>query len=399
MLIMNYTVICLIHPVLKYRKEFSLLKIHIVQKGDTLWNVAQKYGVSFEEVKQLNAQLADPNQIMPGMKIKIPTSAKQVQQQPVNDKTMHPYKDTSKKAQPVMYEDDTKKTTQVKKQMPVKAEPMPMPMPQPMPQPIQLPNLPNFYSTNYNIDVDIEDNDTEINQHNFHYMEQPTQPQQQPQQQPVQQPMPPQPMPPTYHMMHQPCMPCMPPMQHMPYPPQQMPSFAAAPIDPCQQFQSPQSLMHGQQQPPVYQGYEAYDEMESSSIEMPPIPNQFMHQPSMQQNAGQWNANHGIYSGEQQGNTPMAQHNMMPNGYNQTPLPNGMNMSQGMPQGMQPGMQPGMQMPQGSEHGMDQPFYPTQQGAPGMMPPQMGYNLPFQPMQQMGSPYPYRMTEDDEGNE
>ncbi|WP_117170422.1 SafA/ExsA family spore coat assembly protein [Paraliobacillus sediminis] len=352
------------------------MKIHIVQKGDTLWNLAQKYGVNFEEVKQLNAQLADPNQIMPGMKIKIPTSTKQVQQ-PVNDKTMHPYKDTSKKAQPVMYEDDTKKTTQVKKQMPVKAEPMPMP------QPIQLPNLPNFYSTNYNIDVDIEDNDTEISQHNFHYMEQPTQ--QQPVQKPVQQQMPPQPMPqpmqPAYHMM-QPCMPCMPPMQHMPCPPQHMPSLSAAPIDPCQQFQSPQSLMHGQQQPPVYQGYEAYDEMESSSIEMPPMPNQYTQQPA------KWEMNPGMYGVGQQGNAPMAQQNMMPNGFNQSPPPNGMNMPQGMPQGMQPGMQ----MP-------DQPFYPTQQGDPGMMPPQMGSNMPFQPMRQMGSPYPYRMTEDDEGNE
>lgn len=396
MLIMNYTVICLIHQVLKYRKEFSLLKIHIVQKGDTLWNLAQKYGVSFEEVKQLNAQLADPNQIMPGMKIKIPTSTKQVQQQqkPVNDKTMHPYKDTSKKAQPVMYGDDTKKTTPVKKQMPAKAEPMPMP------QPIQLPKLPNFYSTNYNIDVDIEDNDTEINQHNFHYMEQPTQ--QQPIQQPMEQPLQ-QPMQPVYHM-KQPCMPCMPPMQHMPYPPQQMPSFTQAPmpqqnfgkpIDPCQQFQSPQSLMQGQSQGHGYQGYQAYDEMESSSIEMPTMPNQYTQQPPMKPNAGQWNTNPSIYSGEQQGMAPMAQQNMMPNGFNQTPPPNGMNVPQGMPQGMQPGMQ----MPQDYQNGFEQPYFPTQQGAPGMMPQQMGYNTPFQPISQMGSPYPYRMTEDDEGNE
>ncbi|WP_112181470.1 SafA/ExsA family spore coat assembly protein [Paraliobacillus zengyii] len=375
------------------------MKIHIVQKGDTLWNLAQKYGVNFEEVKQLNAQLADPNQIMPGMKIKIPTSTKQVQKQPVNDKTMHPYKDVSKKAQPVMYEDDTKKTTPVKKQMPVKAEPMPVP------QPIQLPNLPDFYSTNYNIDVDIEDNDTEINQHNFQYTEHQTQPQPQPIQQPIQQQMP-QPMQPSHHMMQQPCMPCMPPMQQMPmqYPQQQMPSFAPVPMDPCHQFQSPQSLIHGQ--PPVYQGYDMGDEMESSSIEMPPMPNQYMNQqtmPLMQQNGGQWNTNPGIYSGEQQGNAPMPQYNMTPNGYNQTPPPNG--MQQGMPQGTQPGMQmpqglqPGMQMPTGVENAMDQPFYPTQQGAPGMMQPQMDYNMPFQPMPQMGSPYPYRMTEDDEGIE
>lgn len=48
------------------------MKIHIVQKGDTLWKVSKKYGVSFEELKQLNSQLSNPDMMMPGMKIKIP---------------------------------------------------------------------------------------------------------------------------------------------------------------------------------------------------------------------------------------------------------------------------------------------------------------------------------------
>ncbi|WP_409301915.1 SafA/ExsA family spore coat assembly protein [Peribacillus sp. SCS-155] len=48
------------------------MKIHIVQKGDTLWKLSKKYGVSFEELKQLNSQLSNPDMIMPGMKIKIP---------------------------------------------------------------------------------------------------------------------------------------------------------------------------------------------------------------------------------------------------------------------------------------------------------------------------------------
>ncbi|QDI92815.1 SafA/ExsA family spore coat assembly protein [Salicibibacter halophilus] len=48
------------------------MKIHIVQKGDTLWNLAQKYDVDFEKVKGANTQLANPEMIMPGMKIKIP---------------------------------------------------------------------------------------------------------------------------------------------------------------------------------------------------------------------------------------------------------------------------------------------------------------------------------------
>jgi morphogenetic protein associated with SpoVID len=49
------------------------VKIHIVQKGDTLWKIAKKYGVNFEELKKMNTQLSNPDMIMPGMKIKVPT--------------------------------------------------------------------------------------------------------------------------------------------------------------------------------------------------------------------------------------------------------------------------------------------------------------------------------------
>ena len=52
------------------------MKIHIVQKGDTLWEISQKYNVDFEELKEMNAHLASPEMIMPGMKIRIPSSAK-----------------------------------------------------------------------------------------------------------------------------------------------------------------------------------------------------------------------------------------------------------------------------------------------------------------------------------
>ncbi|PAE24002.1 SafA/ExsA family spore coat assembly protein, partial [Bacillus sp. 7894-2] len=50
------------------------MKIHIVQKGDTLWKIAKKYGVNFEELKKMNTQLSNPDMIMPGMKIKVPAS-------------------------------------------------------------------------------------------------------------------------------------------------------------------------------------------------------------------------------------------------------------------------------------------------------------------------------------
>ncbi|WP_017755939.1 SafA/ExsA family spore coat assembly protein [Calidifontibacillus oryziterrae] len=51
------------------------MKIHIVQKGDTLWKIAQKYGVDFQELKNVNTQLSNPDMIMPGMKIKVPTGS------------------------------------------------------------------------------------------------------------------------------------------------------------------------------------------------------------------------------------------------------------------------------------------------------------------------------------
>ncbi|MBU9713983.1 SafA/ExsA family spore coat assembly protein [Bacillus tamaricis] len=51
------------------------MRIHIVQKGDTLWKLAQKYGVDFEALKAANNQLSNPDLIMPGMKIKIPTNS------------------------------------------------------------------------------------------------------------------------------------------------------------------------------------------------------------------------------------------------------------------------------------------------------------------------------------
>src|SRR5690625_3674535 len=62
------------------RIERSLLKlrIHIVQKGDILYDIAKKYNVDFEDIVKMNPQLSSPDMIMPGMKIKIPTESKHV---------------------------------------------------------------------------------------------------------------------------------------------------------------------------------------------------------------------------------------------------------------------------------------------------------------------------------
>lgn len=48
------------------------MEVHIVQKGDTLWKIARQHGVSFEELKRVNAHLANPDYIVPGMKIMLP---------------------------------------------------------------------------------------------------------------------------------------------------------------------------------------------------------------------------------------------------------------------------------------------------------------------------------------
>lgn len=52
-----------------------VVEVHIVQKGDTLWKISRQYGISFEELKRVNAHLATPDYIVPGMKIFLPNQA------------------------------------------------------------------------------------------------------------------------------------------------------------------------------------------------------------------------------------------------------------------------------------------------------------------------------------
>ncbi|MBO8155945.1 MAG: LysM peptidoglycan-binding domain-containing protein [Bacillaceae bacterium] len=91
------------------------MKIHIVQKGDTLPKIAQKYNVDYDSLRKINTHLSDPEKIVQGMKIKIPSESKPVKQgkQEVRkEKTKakypaeHPYKDVSPKPIPVIKEDD-----------------------------------------------------------------------------------------------------------------------------------------------------------------------------------------------------------------------------------------------------------------------------------------------------
>lgn len=122
------------------------LKIHIVQKGDTIWDIAQKYGVDFEQVKDLNPQLSSPDMIMPGMKIKIPSTTKQVKKEGVHPKEK-PIKEQQVPHKPIQKipEDDHQKPKEVQikkpkhheKEMPIMPEYPNMGMP-------ELPKVPEY---------------------------------------------------------------------------------------------------------------------------------------------------------------------------------------------------------------------------------------------------------------
>lgn len=108
-----------------------------MQKGDTLWEIAKKYGVDFDELKQANSQLSSPDMIMPGMKIKVPSTIKSVKKDiPVKEKKIE--KETKeqmiKKPAPMLEGDEKEKKKEVKPQMP---------LPQ-MPQAPQIPEYPTM---------------------------------------------------------------------------------------------------------------------------------------------------------------------------------------------------------------------------------------------------------------
>ncbi|OEH93921.1 SafA/ExsA family spore coat assembly protein [Bacillus solimangrovi] len=48
--------------------------VHIVQPGDTLWIISNRYDVSLSEVIQTNQQFSNPNLIYPGDKVYVPIS-------------------------------------------------------------------------------------------------------------------------------------------------------------------------------------------------------------------------------------------------------------------------------------------------------------------------------------
>jgi morphogenetic protein associated with SpoVID len=49
------------------------LKVHTVQKGDSLWKISKMHGVALDELIAANPQIANPNQLEEGMQVNIPT--------------------------------------------------------------------------------------------------------------------------------------------------------------------------------------------------------------------------------------------------------------------------------------------------------------------------------------
>ncbi|WP_440895977.1 SafA/ExsA family spore coat assembly protein [Amphibacillus sp. Q70] len=221
------------------------MKIHVVQKGDTLWNLSKKYNVDFQELKAVNSQLANPELVMPGMKIKIPIEKKQVTKQKMDsapkEKVITPYKQMPQKAQPVIKEDDQKPKQHIQKKMPFPKLP---------PVSIQMPKLPNIHANQYNIDVDvdIDDHDTTLeNKINYHQHHHPVQEKETTKKEkkpkPVEVPDSAQTLPcnvPPYGYMWMPCMPC----SMMFYPQQQY--YPAPTANMCYTFQDP-SMFHKKQ--------------------------------------------------------------------------------------------------------------------------------------------------------
>lgn len=141
------------------------VQIHVVKKGDTLWNIAKQYGIGFEELKALNSHLANPDYIVPGMEIMLPDNATKAKSMTKEQKTapiqsidksnkqkmteeikpiekelpMPEMPETPELVEPV--EQVTPEVTPMPQQPQVQfqPQPMPMPMPIPMPMPMQQP--------------------------------------------------------------------------------------------------------------------------------------------------------------------------------------------------------------------------------------------------------------------
>lgn len=312
------------------------MRIHIVQKGDTLWKIAKKYNVDFAQLKSLNSHLSDPNMIMPGMKIKVPSSS-------------HSPGKKHHKEMPI-------------KEAPVKEAPQPIPAPPPMPKLPKYPGheeSPEFLPPMPEAELPIETPSM-----------------------PLPMPMPP-PMPihhkPMHHMQMSPCgcapimpMPCQPvhwpghPSHHHGYGNMMPPMGVTEEESSSSSYDTyyENSLMHGSHtQVPMHESYGQSQDMYGQQM---PIHGQ--HQGMY----GQQMPLHGQHQGMYGQQMPMyGQHQSMYG--QQIPM-------YGQQQGMYSQEMPmyGQQMP--AQH------YEQMYGGPSVMPPQMSYDQHTMPVPSYQAP-------------
>lgn len=97
------------------------MDVHIVQKGDTLWKISRQHGISFEELKRVNAHLANPDYIVPGMKIFLPKS------KPQSGGTQPPPQQQPTGQKPKVEKESTPKPAPPHREVEVQKEPIPLP--------------------------------------------------------------------------------------------------------------------------------------------------------------------------------------------------------------------------------------------------------------------------------
>ncbi|ATP41257.1 hypothetical protein CSE16_14995 [Solibacillus sp. R5-41] len=98
------------------------MRVHIVQKGDTLWKIAKQYSIGFEDLKRLNAHLANPDYIVPGMEIILPDGGTKKEKEVMHKAIV---KEQEKPVKPIV------------KEKPIVPTPVPTPTPVPVPLPVQ----------------------------------------------------------------------------------------------------------------------------------------------------------------------------------------------------------------------------------------------------------------------
>ncbi|HWL13306.1 MAG TPA: LysM peptidoglycan-binding domain-containing protein [Ureibacillus sp.] len=112
------------------------MRIHIVQKGETLWRIAKQYGIGLDELKRLNAHLANPDYIVPGMEIILPEGSAASKSAMTKEQMTLPKSTKEMITAPKQQLTKEQLTKEVPKEIPkvVETAPIPEPVPMPMPQ-------------------------------------------------------------------------------------------------------------------------------------------------------------------------------------------------------------------------------------------------------------------------